>query len=83
VRKDTDIERRASPEAHVSPLNIAKGHHIIGGEHARPMEVHAPRNRDMDPNHPQNLKKMKTRSDEYIPYPPPEGILSFICDVNR
>jgi hypothetical protein len=43
------------------------------------MEVHAPRHKEMDPNHPQNLKKMKPKSDEYIPYPPPEGIVPCIA----
>ena len=70
MRKETDIKRRASPEPHIT---IAQGHHVIGGQQARPMEVHAPRHKDMDPNHPQNLKRMKPKSDEYVPYPPPQG----------
>jgi len=50
-----------------------RDHHVIGGPKARPMTVHAPRHKDMDPNHPKNLKKAKLKIDEYIPYPPPEG----------
>jgi hypothetical protein len=46
------------------------------------MEVHAPRHKDMDPNHPQNLKKMQPKSDDYIPYPPPEGNFFSIFRVN-
>ena len=66
LRKETEKERTEStPQA---------GHHVIGGENARPMEVHAPRYKDMDPNHPKNLKKMKPKEKEYVPYPPPEGI---------
>ena len=29
------------------------------------MEIHNPRHRDMDPNHPLNLKKLKLKADEY------------------
>lgn len=36
------------------------------------MTIHAPRHKDMDPNHPRNIKKLKLKVDEYVPYPPPE-----------
>ena len=40
------------------------------------MTVHAPRIKDMDPNHPKNLKTMEPKRekyDRYKPYPPAEG----------
>lgn len=70
LRKETEKERTENtPQA---------GHHVIGGENARPMEIHAPRHKDMDPNHPKNLKKMKPKEKEYVPYPPPEGSCLFV-----
>ena len=74
LREETNKKRR--DEKYGQPETIKRspppGHHIIGGEKARPMTVHAPRHKDMDPNHPQNLQKMKPKTDEYKPYPPPE-----------
>jgi|SRR5579862_3944857 len=72
ARKETNNLRRAPPPSTSRPV---KGHHVIGGKNARPMTVHAPRNKALDPNHPQNLKKMKLTVDGYVPYPPPRGTL--------
>src|SRR5437762_7312598 len=72
LRKDTSKRRARSEPERLTPID----HHIIGGEKARPMTVHDPRYKDMDPNHPRNLKKMKPKKiDEYKPYPSPEGNL--------
>jgi len=74
LRRDTIDKRRPRSEPSRRPPP-PKGHHVIGDK-ARPMTVHAPRHKDMDPNNPRNLKKMKPKTEEYTPYPPPEGSLT-------
>ena len=73
LRKETYEQRRLQSEPQPSLQN---GHHVIVGGKTRPMTVHAPRLEDLDPNHPKNLKKMKSESekktDEYKPHPAPE-----------
>ena len=78
VRKETDEERRPKSEPHPSPQT---GHHVVIADgKTRPMTVHAPRIEDLDPNHPRNVKKMKSKSmektlDEYKPHPAPESTI--------
>jgi hypothetical protein len=75
LREEIRVARAAPAEAKRSPPT---DHHLISsGKEPTPMTVHAPRHKDMDPNHPRNLKKMIPKSDEYVPYPPPEGSPSF------
>jgi hypothetical protein len=71
LREETDDRRRVRIK--VPRAGVMDRHHIVGGEKARPMTVHAPRHKDMDPNHPLNLKKMEPKADEYKPCPPPTG----------
>ena len=83
LRKDTDDQRRPKPEPHPSPQT---GHHVIVSGKTRPMTVHAPRIEDLDPNHPKNLKKMKSKSEEtseYKPHPAPECMFPCLLANNR
>jgi hypothetical protein len=69
LRQDTDLERRR-----------AITRKLLGGRQSKKegvsMPVQPPRHKDMDPNSPENLSKMKPKREEgeYIPYALPEGI---------
>ena len=70
LRQETNNWRR--PPGLPKP-SLPQGYHIIEGEKPRPMTVHAPRYKDMDPTNPRNLKMMKPKGEEYKPYPHHEG----------
>lgn len=69
LRQDTDLARRQ-----------AITRKLLGGRRSKKegvsMSVQPPRHEDMDPNSPENLRKMKPKSEEgeYIPFAPPDGI---------
>jgi hypothetical protein len=75
LREEASNAKRVFPKSEPPP----PGHDMGEPGKGRPMEVHPPRHKDMDPNHPRNLKKMKPKvekvADVYQPYPLPEGNL--------
>jgi hypothetical protein len=66
-----EIERQHAKD---EPAHSESENRMEPGGNGIPMEVHPPRHKDMDPNHPDNVRKMKSKFNEYIPYPSPDGI---------